>query len=115
MEHEVREELREEGELIVINKCRERYAELLRTGPYTTQDTGDGSNMMGGFDQTTKKKPSDDLIKERERLSVLGAVMHQIDQFNFVVTVAVVDRYGELVAHKEFMHLLPPRRRPPQN
>jgi len=37
--------------------------------------------------------------------------MQQLDMFNFVVTVAVVDRFGELVAHKDFMHLLPPRKR----
>jgi hypothetical protein len=26
------------------------------------------------------------------------------------VSVAIVDHYGELVAHKDFMHLLPPRK-----
>jgi hypothetical protein len=29
-----------------------------------------------------------------------------------MVTVAVVDKYGELVAHKDFMHLMPPRKAP---
>ena len=37
--------------------------------------------------------------------------MQQIDAFNYVVTVAVTDRFGELVAHKDFMHLMPPRKR----
>ena len=35
-------------------------------------------------------------------MSVLGAVMQQIDMHNYVVTVAVVDKLGELVAHKDF-------------
>jgi len=39
----------------------------------------------------------------------MGTFMHQIDTNNYVVTVAVVDRYGELVAHKDFIRLLPPR------
>jgi hypothetical protein len=51
------------------------------------------------------------LIKDRERLNVLGAFMQQIDMHTFVTTVAIVDKYGELVAHKDFMHLLPPRKR----
>ena len=44
-------------------------------------------------------------------MNVLGAVMQQIDMYNFVVTVAVVDRFGELVAHKDFMHLMFRKRR----
>ena len=41
----------------------------------------------------------------------MGALMHQIDAQNFIVTIAVVDKYGELVAHKDLMRLLPPRKR----
>jgi len=46
----------------------------------------------------------------------MGALMHQIDANNYIVTVAVVDKYGELIAHKDFMRLLPPRtkKRPQQ-
>ena len=33
----------------------------------------------------------------------MGALMHQIDPNNYIVTIAVVDKYGELVAHKELM------------
>ena len=63
LEHEVREELREEAELIVIAKCRERYRELLATGPYTTQDS---NNEGGAFENPNDaKKTVDDLIKER--------------------------------------------------
>lgn len=92
--------------MVVILKCREQYKELLLTGPYTTQEGG------SGMDNFSRKKPgSEDLIKERERINVAGALMQQIDAFNYVVTVAVTDRFGELVAHKDFMHLMPPRKR----
>ncbi len=56
-----------------------------------------------------KSKNSDEYIKARERLCVMGALMHQIDANNYIVTIAVVDEYGELIAHKDFMRLLPPR------
>jgi len=110
LEREVREELREEAELVVINKCREAYKDLLLTGPYTTQDASQGE--IDNFNAPGRKKSGgEDLIKERERINVLGALMQQIDLHNYVVTVAVLDKYGELVAHKDFMHLLPPRKR----
>ena len=39
----------------------------------------------------------------------MGALMHQIDANNYIVTIAVVDRFGDLVAHKDFIRMLPPR------
>lgn len=39
----------------------------------------------------------------------MGALMHQIDANNYIVTIAVVDKYGDLIHHKDFMRLLPPR------
>lgn len=46
----------------------------------------------------------------------MGALMHQIDANNYIVTIAVVDKNGKLEAHKDFMRLLPPRakKRPQQ-
>ena len=41
----------------------------------------------------------------------MGAIMHQIDANNYVVTVAIVDKFGELVQTKDFMRLLRPRKR----
>jgi len=37
--------------------------------------------------------------------------LSQIDNRNFVTTIAVVDKYGELVEHRDFLHLIPPRKR----
>ena len=41
----------------------------------------------------------------------MGVLMHQIDAKNYVVTVAVVDKYGELLENKDFIRLIPPRQR----
>jgi len=40
----------------------------------------------------------------------MGAIMQPIDNKNYMTTIAVVDKFGELVAHKELLHLIPPRR-----
>ena len=40
----------------------------------------------------------------------MGVILQQIDYNNHMVTVAVVDKFGELQAHKDLMHLMPPRK-----
>lgn len=35
LEREVRQELKDEAELVVLNKCKSAYKELLMTGPFT--------------------------------------------------------------------------------
>jgi hypothetical protein len=46
----------------------------------------------------------------------MGATFHPIDnKNNFLATIAVVDQFGELVAHKDFLHLIPPRKRQPKD
>lgn len=40
----------------------------------------------------------------------MGVVLQQIDNNNSAVTIAVIDKYGELVAHKDLLHLMPPRK-----
>ena len=35
--------------------------------------------------------------------------MYPIDNRNFQITIAVVDQFGELIAHKDFMNIIPPR------
>ena len=37
--------------------------------------------------------------------------MHQIDANNYVVTVAIVDKHGELCQTRDFMRLIRPRKR----
>lgn len=39
----------------------------------------------------------------------MGAVHHQIDNRNFMTTIAVVDQFGEVLEHKDFLNIIPPR------
>lgn len=105
---EVRDEIREEAESFVVSKCKNLYKELLMTGPFQT--TAVESLTVRQPEQKKKGKGLDgEIIKDRERLCVMGALMHQIDANNYIVTIAVVDRFGDLVAHKDFIRMLPPR------
>lgn len=56
------------------------------------------------------KEHIDEKIPQRERLTVMGAVMYPIDNRNYSTTIAIVDEFGELVEHKDFLHIIPPRR-----
>ena len=39
----------------------------------------------------------------------MGVILQQIDNQNSIVTLAVVDKYGELIAHKDLKHMMKPR------
>jgi hypothetical protein len=39
----------------------------------------------------------------------MGVILQQVDQTNSVVTIAIVDRFGELVHHTNLKKLIPPR------
>lgn len=107
---EVRDEIQLEAETFVISNCKRAYTELLMTGPFQTIISQSDQHDQPIPDQNIiKNKKSEEIIKPKERLHVMGALMHQIDANNYIVTVAVVDKYGELIAHKDFMRLLPPR------
>ena len=92
---ELREEIKEEAESFVIARCKEAYKNLLMTGPFTTRELGiqDEMAMPDQEEQTGKrgKKQEAELIKDRDRVSVMGALMHQIDTNNYIVTIAVVN------------------------
>lgn len=44
----------------------------------------------------------------------MGAIHHQIDNRNFMTTIAVVNQFGDLLHHKDFLHIIPPRRSKPR-
>ena len=114
---ELRDEIKEEAESFVIARCKESYKQLLMTGPFTTKGLGIQSDIQNEQEEQTGKRvkrQEQELIKDRDRICVMGAIMHQIDANNYVVTIAVVDKYGELVAHRDLMRLLPPRKRKDQ-
>ena len=99
---ELRLEIQEDAERFVITRCKETYKQLLMTGPFTTRGMGMPEDVnMQDDEQTTKRGKNKDaeLIKDRDRVCVLGALMHAIDAHNYIVTVAVVDKYGELKGH----------------
>lgn len=104
---EVRDELFQEAEQCVIAKCKREYTKMLETGPFRTPLAG--QELEKPDQLPTRKKGYEEIIKPKERLCVMGALMHQIDANNYLVTVAVVNKYGILVHHKDFMRLLPPR------
>ena len=85
------------------------------TGPFTTKEVGPGEDIQRFQEQEDNKragrKQDNEIIKDRERNVIMGTIMHQIDSNNYVVTVAIVDKYGELVQTRDFMRLLPPRKR----
>ena len=39
----------------------------------------------------------------------MGAVLRLLDNKTFVTTVAVVDKFGKYVTHKDFFDLIPPK------
>lgn len=106
---EVREEIREEAESFVVSKCKQVYKDLLMTGPFQTSAVDALTIRQPEQKKKGKGASEGEIIKDRERLCVMGALMHQIDANNYIVTVAVVDRFGDLVAHKDFIRMLPPR------
>jgi hypothetical protein len=81
---------------------------MLMTGPFQTALAGQDFDKQEQL--PPRKKGYEEIIKPKERLCVMGALMHQIDANNYLVTVAVVNKYGILVHHKDFMRLLPPRK-----
>lgn len=79
------------------------------TGPFQTVINQQDLDMQQSEPIQKSFKKNEDIIKPKERLNVMGALMHQIDANNYIVTIVVVDKYGDLIHHKDFMRLLPPR------
>ena len=74
--------------------------------------TGSENNLQG---QKRLDAYEDDIIPQRERLTVMGAILHPIDNRNYMATVAIVDKFGDLQCHKDFLHLVKPRTRKAKN
>ena len=99
---ELREELTEIGEKAVVKAAQEQYRNLLMTGPFDCEVFGESNGRRRGTE--------DDILPDRPRCTVMSVILQQIDTSNSIVTVAIVDKYGELVAHQDFQHLMPPRK-----
>ena len=77
---EIREELKEEAETFVINKCKENYRQILMTGPFTTKTASLEDDPRNNDQDDEYGRGRDDLgrqlIKDRERNVVMGVLMH---------------------------------------
>jgi hypothetical protein len=49
-----------------------------------------------------RNKNEEDVIPDRPRCTVMGVILQQLNQNTSIVTVAIVDKYGELIIHKDF-------------
>ena len=71
---EIKVELGEAAENHVILKCQEKFRILLMTGPFQCNDPAQRrqmeENKKGG------KKQEEEIIKDRERLNVMGVILH---------------------------------------
>lgn len=77
------------------------------TGPFRCTDLTTEHNHGSG---QRGKRSENDPIPDRPRHAVMGVILQQIDVNNSIVTLAVVDKYGDLQAHKDLKHLMPPRK-----
>lgn len=73
---EVRDEIQLEAETFVIANCKRTYTELLMTGPFQTIINQTDQVDLPVADQNIIKKRAEDIIKPKERLCVMGALMH---------------------------------------
>jgi len=83
---EVVDHLYELAQQQVTEECQASYRKLLMSGPFSS------GKAVKSY--------------ERERLPVMGLVLEKLDRFNGVVTLAVVDAWGELQAIRKLTSLL---------
>jgi hypothetical protein len=69
------------------------------TGPFSRDENRSLEERGSNSRKTTKGGQEEDIIPDRPRCSVMGVILQQIDALNTIVTVAVVDKFGELVYH----------------
>lgn len=73
---EVKNELKENAEKFVIDQCSSKYSEMMSTGYFKINDE---------IKKVVKHNRAieEDIIPQRERLNVLGAIMYPLDNRNF--------------------------------
>lgn len=81
------------------------------TGPFSCEDPRNSDDPYSTAGRTRKNE--DDvysIIPDKPMCAVMGVILQQIDNNNTIITVAVVDKYGELIDYKDLQHLIPPRK-----
>ena len=103
--NEIKNELKEDSENFVLTQCGTTYQSLINTGYFKINEP-----CRKEVQNESRRLIEEDIIPQRERLVVMGAIMHSIDSRNFMTTIAVVNEYGDLMHHKDFLYLIPPRK-----
>lgn len=77
--------------------------------PTLTQQAS--TTSRGGRAKNPAEDRKDDTfyLPDRPRSVVMGVILHQVDSQNQIVSVAVVDKNGEVLNFDHFSKLLPPR------
>ena len=111
LKREIIEDMVQRAESFVILRSQERYRKLLMTGPFQCEDLTNRQSKEERPSGPSRggRRNEEELIPDRPRTTVMGVILQQIDNQNSIVTLAVVDKYGELVAHKDLKHMMKPR------
>ena len=83
---EVKLELKEDAEKVVLASCAQTYESLIQTGYFKCQQD------YKPVRQEKRRAVEEDIIQQRERLTVMGAILHPLDSRNFLATIAIVDQ-----------------------
>lgn len=108
---EITEELREDAETYVLQKCKSRYKEVVNMGYFKVEKGLEKDSKIPEKDKMTDFQIADEHVWKRERLVVMGAILYPLDNRNHSTMISIVDENGVVLEHKEFLHLLPPMRR----
>ena len=71
-----------------------KYQDMMNAGYFKIEN-------QSFFGQENRRSSDKDIIPQRKRLNVMGAIHHQIDNRNFMTTIAIVDKYGQKKFNKE--------------
>jgi len=105
MQQEIKQEMLESAENFVIQECKKTFKDsYINVGPFSCREGQNAENLPPMIPKKFRKMAP--IIPDRERLNVMGVILDKVDNRNSIVTIAIVDKYGELVANKDFMNLL---------
>ena len=83
---------------------------MLFTPPFSRLESKSDEDGFAVKHVKYNKRDDSVLIADRPRCSVMGVVFNQLDQVTSVVTIVVVDMFGEVRAHHNLQKLIPPRK-----
>ena len=76
MVKEAKIELKEAAENFIIKQAKDKYKEMLMTGPYECLDQYQQQKLDENFNEKGKKKRfEEEIVKDRPRISVMGVIL----------------------------------------